>query len=133
MGLRILIAEDDAQTRELLEKILALRGWESRLCADGNQALAAWAEGGFSLLLLDLAMPGMDGAEVTREVRRQEGSSRRTPIIIYSATVWGQGRGVELEGVDVDEYLPKPVRIPVPCEAISRYLGAAGPALPSSK
>ena len=132
MAMRILIAEDDDQTRQLLEKILALHGWETRLVADGNQALAAWAEGDFDLLLLDLAMPGLDGAEVTREIRRREGASRRTPIIIYSAIVWGQAQGVDLHNVDVDEYLPKPVRIPVLCDAISRHLGRKTPVLQRS-
>lgn len=124
---RILVAEDDDQTRELLEKILQLQGWQVHAVADGRQAVDAWGAGSYDLVLLDLGMPEMDGDEVTRRIRDQEGGSGRVPIILYSAFVLKEGEGQCVEGIDVDEYLPKPVRLQVLYATIHRHLRGEKP------
>jgi diguanylate cyclase (GGDEF)-like protein len=105
---RVLIAEDDAHTRNLVRELC--EGWGfSTLCAeDGEQALALAAQP-LDLALLDLMMPGIDGFEVLKRLRA-ESRTRDLPVIIITAIgdVDGKIRGLEL---GADDYITKPFRI----------------------
>jgi len=82
---RILIAEDDAVSRRLLETALSKWGYEPIVTTDGLQALEILVQPGApSLAVLDWMMPGMDGAEVCRRVRSQ-GADRLLYIILLTA------------------------------------------------
>lgn len=106
--LRILIAEDDEHTRNLLRDLCEGTGYVVELARDGEEALAklSW---GPDLLLLDLTMPRLDGYTVLREVRARE-RSRELPVIILTAMddVDGKLKGIEL---GADDYVTKPFKL----------------------
>jgi CheY-like chemotaxis protein len=64
----ILVVDDDAAVRETIAQALAALGYGVREAADGPAAIAAVRESAVSLVILDYVMPGMDGAEVARQI-----------------------------------------------------------------
>ncbi|MFN3258945.1 MAG: PAS domain S-box protein [Pikeienuella sp.] len=68
-GLRALAAEDNATNRLILQRMLATLGVEATVVADGAEAAAAWAPGRFDLVLLDIAMPAMDGVSALGAIK----------------------------------------------------------------
>jgi len=83
--MNILIAEDDENSRLLLESILISLGHTVFSAADGKQAWQLALDERPDLLITDILMPGMDGFELCRRMRRVE-SLKQVPIIVYSAT-----------------------------------------------
>ena len=79
----ILIADDDASNREVLSYYLRRQGYEIHAVPDGEQALAAIAERRFSLVLLDVVMPGLDGLEALRRIRTAH-TARELPVILFT-------------------------------------------------
>ncbi|HHX65916.1 MAG TPA: response regulator [Chloroflexi bacterium] len=70
--LRILLAEDEPQIRNLLARVLAREGWDVTAVNDGRQAVAAWPPEGHSydLIIMDVNMPDMDGYEASCHLKR---------------------------------------------------------------
>ncbi len=104
MAHTILVAEDQADIRELLALNLRQSGYDVLAVADGPAALAAQTEAPRDLLLLDLMMPGLDGLEVCKALRAR-GSS--TPILMLTAKATELDRVLGLE-LGADDYLTKP-------------------------
>ena len=105
--MRILIADDDAITRRLLETILSKWGYEVQIAADGDQAWAAMqgAEAP-KLAILDWMMPGLDGVEICRRARQ-----RMDVPYVYMMLLTSKVRKEDIiEGMDAgaDDYLTKP-------------------------
>ena len=101
---RILVAEDQADIRDLLAMNLRSAGYEVDAVDDGVQALARHNERPADLLILDLMMPRMDGLEVCKALR-QQGSA--TPILMLTAKSTELDRVLGLE-LGADDYLTKP-------------------------
>jgi DNA-binding response OmpR family regulator len=104
---RLLIAEDDAGIIEPLRRALQREGYEVEAVGDGRDAVARALGNAPDLLILDVGLPGIDGLEVCRRVRR---SLPSVPILILTA------RDEELdlvEGLDAgaDDYVVKPFRL----------------------
>ncbi len=100
----ILVAEDQADIRELLVMNLRGAGYEVRAVADGVAALQSQIEQPSELLILDLMMPGKDGLEVCKALRAR-GSA--TPILMLTAKSTELDRVLGLE-LGADDYLTKP-------------------------
>jgi len=107
----LLVVEDDDTIRETLYDALTLEGFQVTACGNGRDALrslqrAAEAEGGepFSLVVLDLMLPGLGGLDVCRQLRQ---GGDRTPILVVSARDSETDRVLGLE-VGADDYLVKP-------------------------
>ncbi|MDE7297976.1 MAG: response regulator transcription factor [Lachnospiraceae bacterium] len=100
---KILIVDDDENIAELIALYLTKECFETRIANDGEEAIRQYREYGPALILLDLMLPGIDGYEVCREVRR----SSRVPIIMLSAKgeVFDKVLGLEL---GADDYMMKP-------------------------
>ncbi len=79
---RILIIEDDKAIRMGLEDDLKADGYEVEFAFDGLEGLKKAQEAGYGLILLDLMLPGMDGLDVCKEIRRK---NIPTPIIMLTA------------------------------------------------
>jgi len=105
---RILVVEDDATNADMICILLRSWGHQVVLASDGREALAALEEGPFDLLLVDIRMPGMDGTELTREIRRREGAARHLPIVALTANVAEDTRADSL-AAGMDHFLTKPV------------------------
>ena len=106
--MRILIAEDDAVSRRVLEATLAKWGYEIVVTTDGLQALEALTHPGApSLAVLDWMMPGLDGSEVCRRARQAAGDR-----LLYLILLTAKGRKEDIvEGLTAgaDDYVVKPV------------------------
>jgi two-component system response regulator MprA len=100
----VLVVDDEPAIRESLERALALEGYAVALAADGEQALERLAETPVGAVVLDLAMPGIDGLEVCRRLR---GAGDRTPVLILTAR---DAIADRVDGLDAgaDDYLVKP-------------------------
>lgn len=84
--LRILVADDHAANRLLLQTVLQKAGHRVMAVEDGEAALEALASGGFDLALIDLHMPSMSGIDLLRQLRVMEaGRHEATPVIVVSA------------------------------------------------
>jgi len=79
---RILIVEDEPAIALGLEDDLKMEGYEVEVARDGITAARRGREGGFDLILLDVMLPGKDGFEVCRELRR---AGLKTPILMLTA------------------------------------------------
>ena len=100
---RILIIEDEASYREALSFLLQREGFEVDVAPDGAAGLAAFDRTGADLVLLDLMMPGLPGAEVCR-LLRQRGN---VAIIMVTARDAEVDKVVGLE-IGADDYVTKP-------------------------
>ena len=122
--LHVLAADDNAVNRQVLSAILPSLGVELTVVENGDQAVAAWREGAFDLVLLDLRMPLCDGFEAARRIRAEETPGQRTPLILLSgdvsASVRQQGREAGLDG-----FVAKPLDIHMLIEAMSAALPPA--------
>lgn len=100
---RLLLVEDDKELAELVTEYLQLNQYSVTACSDGASAIAALAAEHFDLVLLDIMLPGIDGLEVLRKLRR----TAATPVIIISARGADTDKIVGLE-LGADDYLEKP-------------------------
>src|ERR1700677_5316132 len=103
MVVRILIVDDDEELSSLLTELLTREGFRVECESDGRRGLAAALTGGFDILVLDVMLPGIDGFEILRRVRRET----RLPILMLTARGEDEDRIVGLE-LGADDYLPKP-------------------------
>ena len=118
----ILVAEDNAVSRDLLMYQLRALGRDAVAVAGGSEAIAAWRSGDFRLLLTDHEMPGMSGCELACLVR---GGSWRpdAPIVLLTA---GSGTADSMHaGALIDEVLIKPASMATLREVLEKWLGPA--------
>jgi two-component system, sensor histidine kinase and response regulator len=108
--LRILVAEDNLVNQRLTKRILDKEGHHVVLAADGKEALAAWLNQPFDLILMDMQMPEMDGFETTSAIRHAEAASNsHIPIVALTAHAMTGDRDRCL-AAGMDDYLSKPIR-----------------------
>src|ERR687896_1402718 len=114
---RILVVEDDAAVRDVVEHTLTREGMEVATTTDGEEALKR-LEGPdlFDLVVLDVMLPGMDGISVCQELRKGDSPSAEAPVIMLTARDDEMSVVVGLE-VGADDYISKPFR---PRELVSR-------------
>jgi two-component system response regulator MprA len=102
---KILVVDDERAVRESLRRALELEGYEIALADDGLAALEALEAGGEpDAMILDVLMPGLDGLEVARRVRR---GGSRLPILMLTARVEVDDRVAGLDA-GADDYVTKP-------------------------
>jgi len=106
-GIRTLVVEDDPATRRLLLEVLQARGHEVTACADGETGWATYAQHQPSLVLLDLKLPGIDGIELCRRIRREPGSGE--PVVVFITSADDEAALEAALEAGADDYLSKPV------------------------
>ena len=110
---RIIVVDDDARLRDLLNRYLTEQGYSVRAVGDGNELNRWLARERHDLIVLDLMMPGEDGLSICRRLR---GQGEKIPIIMLTAKGDEVDRIVGLE-IGADDYLAKPFN---PRELVAR-------------
>jgi DNA-binding response OmpR family regulator len=108
----ILLVDDDVEYAELLGKVLEHAGMDVFLCHSGREALAQISSRPFDLVLMDVAMPSMDGFATLHQLRR----TSETPVIMLTSRIAAADRVHGLDG-GADDYICKPCD---PDELLSR-------------
>jgi two-component system response regulator MtrA len=109
---RVLVVDDDAALAEMLTIVLRNEGFDSRVCATGDRAIAEFRDYRPDVVLLDLMLPGRDGIDVCREIRAESG----VPIVMLTAKSDTVDVVVGLES-GADDYVVKPFK---PKELVAR-------------
>lgn len=106
--LQVLVVDDDLAWREITSRTLRRLGVSVDSVENGAQAVAAYARGAYDLVVMDCAMPVMDGPQAARTIRTMEESHRRAVIVGYSVDDQAAMRQrCELAGMDI--FLAKPL------------------------
>jgi two-component system sensor histidine kinase/response regulator len=128
-GIKVLVVDDNRTNRRILEGLVKQWGMNPTCAADGEKALAALlaaneANEPYKLILTDMHMPKMDGFGLVEEVKRRQGLSTSTIMMLTSG---GQrGDAAKCGELGISAYLLKPVRKSELREAIMRVLSANG-------
>ncbi|MFL5262150.1 MAG: response regulator [Anaeromyxobacteraceae bacterium] len=115
----VLIVDDDRDIRETLEEILVYEGYAVATARNGADALEKARALRPELILLDLFMPVMDGAEFRRR-QRDDPDIGGIPVVVVSAAAGLEDR---IQALDVAEHLEKPLKIERLFELVARYCG----------
>ncbi len=121
----ILVAEDNETNRDVIERQLALLGFDAELCEDGQIAYEKWQSGEYALLLTDLHMPRLDGYDLTTQIRQAEAEQgkARLPIVALTANAL-KGEMDKCLEIGMDGYLTKPVELQLMKEEILKHFSA---------
>jgi two-component system, OmpR family, response regulator CpxR len=103
LDVAVLLIDDDVELCELMREFFAARGMAVEAIHDGRLGLARALNGGHDVILLDVMLPGLEGFEVLRQVRRRS----PVPIIMLTARTAREDRVAGLDA-GADDYLPKP-------------------------
>ena len=126
----VLVAEDNAISRDILMHQLRMLGCDAVAAADGAEAARAWRAGRFALLLTDLQMPELDGYALSTLIRSEE-SSGRLPIVALTAN-HDADEAARCTACGMDACLAKPTHLAALRGVIERWVGPM-PVLSSEK
>ncbi|MGQ3030380.1 MAG: response regulator, partial [Ferrovibrionaceae bacterium] len=121
-SLAVLVAEDNAINREVLESLLAAWKHRATTVVSGEAAVNAAASGTYDVVLMDIQMPGIDGVEATRAIRALPGAAGRVPVIAVTANVLPEAQAA-YRAAGMAAVVTKPVRP----QALADALAAACP------
>ncbi|MFP6748828.1 MAG: response regulator [Alphaproteobacteria bacterium] len=105
---RVLLAEDNRINQMLAEALLSRLGLDTECVENGRQAIEAVRQGDFSLVLMDINMPVVDGLQATREIRALEDHKSEIPIIAMTASAMDEDRQ-RCAAASMNDYISKPV------------------------
>ncbi|WP_256645911.1 ATP-binding protein [Thermomonas paludicola] len=119
----VLLVDDHATNRQVIQRQLALAGYASETAEDGMEGLQRWRSGRYALLLSDVHMPRLDGYQLARAIREEEGRAGlpRTPIVALTASAL-KGEAERCLAAGMDDYLTKPVSIASLGASLQRWL-----------
>jgi len=117
---KILVADDSITEREFIRKILVGEGHEVVTVEDGDKAIEKLRADKFDCILLDVVMPGKNGFQICRDIKK-DGFTKNIPVILITSKgqdsdkFWGMKQGA-------DDYLVKPVSEEQIISAIKKFL-----------
>ncbi len=117
---KILVVDDSLMERELIRKALQMENYEINTADNGEEALALLEDNEFDLIILDVVMPGKNGFQVCREIKKNEFTSDIPVILVTSKgqasdKFWGKKQGA-------DEYIVKPFEVEDLINAVKRLI-----------
>jgi CheY-like chemotaxis protein len=119
-ALKILVVDDDAESRSLLREVLESNGFTALSVKDGKSARDAMArEPDFHMVIADLRMPGESGLDLLRDLRQQ---NSQISVVLMSSFIGGAQRRVAQE-LGVNALLEKPFRLTELLETVSAVAG----------
>ncbi len=105
--MKALVVEDDPRLRQYMSTMLSARGYEPVLCQDGESAWQYCQEATFPLVILDLMLPGINGLELCRRIRRLDHGDDFYILVVTSLTAHPDL--IEIMEAGADDYCAKPV------------------------
>jgi two-component system cell cycle response regulator DivK len=127
---KILIADDDADNREIAKDALELAGYDVVIAVDGEETLEKIAAERPDVVLLDLSMPKVDGWEVARRVRANP-NLPHVPIIAFTAHAL-VGEELKAKSAGCDDFLTKPCVPKAIIERVTHWLKTAHAGAPEA-
>lgn len=121
MGIQILVVEDDARLQDMVCKFLRKEGWLVDACSDGDSALERFYIKKYDLILLDIMLPGTNGQELLRELRK----NYDTPVLMMTALSDDDNQLRAFEG-QTDDYVTKPFSMPILVKRTEALLRRSG-------
>jgi CheY-like chemotaxis protein len=123
LEIRILAAEDNDINQQVLTAVFNHVGLQPVIASNGREAVEAWENGEWDVVLMDIQMPEMDGVQATRAIRAREAATgrRRTPILAVTANAMTH-QALEYEAAGMDGLVPKPIDVAKLFAAIERVL-----------
>lgn len=118
--IRVLIVEDNAVNRQLAARMLTRAGMEVETVESADDGIRRLCQEPFDVVLMDVHMPGMDGREATRRLRRMGTAASRVPIIALTASVLPEDR-IACAEAGMDDFLGKPFRLQELVETVRRW------------
>lgn len=122
VNMKILVVDDDPSSIKLIQHVLELEGYDVVVAENGLQALKKAASENPDFVILDLMLPGVDGFEVCRRMRK-ESNTAHVPILILSGKE-DEANMVEAFKVGADAYMIKPFKSPELRGQIRKLLAA---------
>jgi CheY-like chemotaxis protein/HPt (histidine-containing phosphotransfer) domain-containing protein/anti-sigma regulatory factor (Ser/Thr protein kinase) len=124
---RILVVDDNEFNRAVLARQVAALGYEAEQASDGEEALQLVEHGDYALILADCQMPGMDGFEFARAVRKTEADDGRgrVPIVAWTANVMPDDVAA-CRDAGMDDVLAKPSALPTVQRVLRTWVDHAG-------
>lgn len=121
-NLNILIAEDNLVNQKLVKKIVSKLKSKSRIVNNGKEAVEAFEQDVYDLILMDCQMPEMDGYDAASAIRKSEKKKGlvRTPIIALTANAF-EGKEKKYLDAGMDDYCPKPIDYAFFAELIQKH------------
>ena len=120
-GLKALVVEDNKVNQMVILRMLRKMGYHADLAADGEAAVQAVEASSYDIVLMDLSMPGVDGLEATRRIRRLTGERSSVPVVALTASTSEEVRS-RCVAAGMDDYLSKPIDV----QALRRVLDRWG-------
>jgi two-component system, cell cycle response regulator DivK len=117
---RVLLVEDNEMNRDMLSRRLQRRGYDITVAIDGAEAIRLTTAEPPDLILMDMSLPVMSGAEATKAIKANE-SSRHVPILALTASAMTGDRELAL-AAGCDDYDTKPVDLPRLLEKMAALL-----------
>ncbi len=106
---RALIVDDNTVNQRVTVGFMRNWGFETDVAGDGKAAIEAWEKGSYTIILMDLDMPIMDGFEATRNIRGREDNESRIPIVAITANV-APGTREKVIAAGMDDFISKPFK-----------------------
>jgi PAS domain S-box-containing protein len=118
---KVLLVEDNEINQRVARRFLERLGCEVHVVGDGKQAIEAYQQYEFGLVLMDMQMPVMDGLEATRQIRALEEDKVRTPVVALTANAM-TGQLEQCLQAGMDDYLTKPLDVSRLQDVLDRFM-----------
>jgi PAS domain S-box-containing protein len=119
-GLKVLVAEDNKVNQLVTLRMLRKMGCQADLAHDGDSAVRSVETNSYDIVLMDLSMPGVDGLEATRRIRRMPAAQSSIPIVALTASASNEVRSGCL-AAGMNDYLSKPMDVQALRRALDRW------------